>query len=329
MKIAIVSMIKNECDIIELFIKHSFKFADKIFLMDHQSTDGTNLIVKKMEENGYNVSLSTISEVAFNQPKHMTIGTNEAARSGEFDYIIPLDADEFLSGPGGNEFKDILSASLSPKQWGYMDWVTFCPISGAYFDYTNPLTMCFRARSHEPGSFRKVIIGGKFAEDCKVASGNHFVTHPEFSIDPVQLDYAFQHVPVRSSDQIVRKILLSTYAFSLKSGRKPGENFHWYNMVRDIRNNNYSLSDHALLDLSLTYGDDIPDAQIPTVDQNRMMDISEDCTIEFSSLARINLIKSIDDFTMSLTESRTQEEFPETRTNILRRAAKRFKSALS
>jgi glycosyltransferase involved in cell wall biosynthesis len=328
MKIAIISMIKNECDIIELFIKHNSKFADKIFLMDHQSTDGTDLIVKKMADKGYSVVLSKISELSFSQAKHMTAGTNEAARGGEFDFVIPLDADEFLSGPGGNEFKDFLSASFSPNQWAFMNWVTFCPISGAYFEEANPLAACFRARSHELGSFQKVVLGGQFARDCNLSNGNHFATHPELSDDPVQLDYAFQHLPVRSSDQIVRKILLSTYAFSLKSGRRAGENFHWYNMLRDIRSNNYSLSDQALLDLSLTYGDDVPEDQIPTVNQNKKMDISEDCSIEFESLARINLVKSIDDFTTNLVDTHAPPIIQKMPKNTLKWTVKKLRRIL-
>jgi len=296
--------------------------------MDHQSTDGTDTIVQKMADKGYNVVLKKISEVAFDQAKHMTAGTNEAARSDEFDFVIPLDADEFLSGPGGDTFKDFLSASLSPDQWAYMNWVTFCPISGAYFDHANPLATCFRARSHEPGSFRKVIVGGEFAKDCKVQSGNHAVAHPELSVDPIQLDYAFQHIPVRSSDQIVRKILLSTYTFSLKAGRRPGENFHWYNMLMDIRNNNYSLSEQALVDLSLTYGDDISDHQVPRINPDHRVDIDDLCTIEFSELARINLIKSIDDFTMALVETHVQPIAHKNHKSTLKGAAQRLKSVL-
>jgi hypothetical protein len=209
-----------------------------------------------------------------------------------------------------------------------MKWLTFCPVEGMYFDYANPLATCFRARSHELGSFRKVIVGGKFAERCKVSNGNHYVSHPEFRTKPVQLDYELQHVPVRSSEQIVRKVLLGNYAFSLTSGRKKKEAYHWRDMLSDIRKNDYSLSNQALLDLALTYGDNGSDCQLPNVIPDRLMDICDGCTIEYTNLARINLVKSIDAFTMSLVDSCAPPALQNTHKGFLNNAAKRLKRVL-
>lgn len=45
-KIAAVSMVRNECDIIELFLKINLRHLDFILVIDHNSDDGTTEILE-------------------------------------------------------------------------------------------------------------------------------------------------------------------------------------------------------------------------------------------------------------------------------------------
>jgi hypothetical protein len=46
MKIAAVTMIKNECDILELFIKVNSRIIDAFYIIDHGSTDNCKKLLK-------------------------------------------------------------------------------------------------------------------------------------------------------------------------------------------------------------------------------------------------------------------------------------------
>ncbi|MCA8833512.1 MAG: hypothetical protein K8953_00375, partial [Proteobacteria bacterium] len=43
--VAIVAMIGNECDIIELFLRHNQPFCDKFYIVLHNSFDATATII--------------------------------------------------------------------------------------------------------------------------------------------------------------------------------------------------------------------------------------------------------------------------------------------
>ena len=57
-KIAIgFSMVKNEEDIIENFIRWNMKFLDSLYIIDNNSTDGTVDIINHLISEGFNITL--------------------------------------------------------------------------------------------------------------------------------------------------------------------------------------------------------------------------------------------------------------------------------
>lgn len=327
MSVVVISVVKNECDIIELFIKHNLELVDKIHLLNHGSTDATKEIAFILQKRGYNVEIEDIEEVAFDQSKFITKAVRKVARSGDFDYIVPLDADEFLLPAPEGKLNEFFGETIGKEQWARMEWSTFCPVSDEYLNHKNPLAACFRGLSHELGNFRKIILGNEFAKNCMVRNGNHAVVNQRFPGAVVGLDYSFQHVPVRSSDQIVRKLLISTYAFALNAARQPGENFHWENMISAIRENDYRLPLEKLTEIALFYGNDISSDGRPSIDPSRRMWVAESATIEMPELARVDLLKSIDEFIVSLLHDLARNRQISARPGSLRRLlrpARRF-----
>lgn len=51
--IIVVTMIRNEEDVIESSIRYWFSFADEIIVYDHYSTDGTKQILKALKREYY------------------------------------------------------------------------------------------------------------------------------------------------------------------------------------------------------------------------------------------------------------------------------------
>ena len=48
-KIAVITMVKNESDIIESFARHALSYADVLLVVDHNSTDETRKILELLQ----------------------------------------------------------------------------------------------------------------------------------------------------------------------------------------------------------------------------------------------------------------------------------------
>ena len=108
MKIAAVTMVKNESDIIELFIKINSRFFDDIYILDHGSTDQTAKIIKLMKQKGYNLFYTLLDDKIYNQSKITTQAVRQIAKNKMYDYIMPIDADEFIQDTDTTIIKNFL-----------------------------------------------------------------------------------------------------------------------------------------------------------------------------------------------------------------------------
>ena len=70
---------------------------------------------------------------------------------------------------------------------------------------------------------------------------------------PVNLDLYLQHIPIRSSDQILKKVLNGLYSFSLKENRAKGEGAHWDKMYKNLKSKNFKYSLEDIQDMALNY----------------------------------------------------------------------------
>lgn len=308
-KIAAVSMVKNECDIIELFIKINSRFFDKIFILDHFSTDATAEIIISMKEKGFPVIYVSLDDYIFNQSEITSKYCREIASINAFDLVMPIDADEFFCTSDCSA-KEGIKDLLSDSGLGLIPWKTYCPIFDTYYSAHAPLFNNFRQRLREPVPYHKVILNNEYAKNCNISMGNHLSTNPFYiGKSPLILPFDLYHAPIRSSEQIIRKTLLGSHQLGLKKNRKPGEAFHWDFIANHIRNNGYHLSDTELMNLSLNYGSN-------NLDNNNSIDfnsirIGEDVdSIEFTKLSQINIIESLDRELLSLIKKiRSSSEF--------------------
>jgi hypothetical protein len=297
MKVALVSMVKNECDIIELFLKINLRQFDHAYIFDHMSTDGTDLIIKKLIHEGYPITYIYHKDVDFRQSDLITSAVNYISKLNIYDYLVPLDADEFLATT--DEFrsvKDAISVSLSTSSLGLVPWRTYCPISDSYYAADAPLFEIFRMRKFEPTIFHKVIIGNEFSKSCVVSEGNHFAVNSLLNFNCQEIPIHIQHVPIRSSEQIINKSIMGSHTLSLKKSRQVGEGFHWDNLADIIRTNEFLVDDKLLLDLAISYAAP-PGAIIVKEfdDLSPRIGLSDD-RIVHRELSKINVIKSFDSY---------------------------------
>ena len=94
-RIAVVSMMKNEADIVESWARHAFQFADKIFVCDHKSTDRTREILESLQSEGLPIEISTFDRDELAMSKINTNLMSKAFSEG-FDLVVPIDADRAI-----------------------------------------------------------------------------------------------------------------------------------------------------------------------------------------------------------------------------------------
>lgn len=252
--LAAVSMVKNECDIIELFIRINSRVFDMIYVLDHNSEDTTPEIVELLAREGLPVELTRLSEesAAYNQGEITTRFINHVAKTGRHRYIMPLDADEFLWFDPSEDLKRLLAREVPEDGCGLVPWVTYCPAKGDYHGTRAPLHSNFVPRNREPRQYHKVLVGRYLAERCVLEMGNHSLAAEGRKINR-SIPLILQHVPVRGPSQITSKAVIGSRALALKANRKKGEGAHWDDIMETLIKCDMQLSDDAALRIALDY----------------------------------------------------------------------------
>ncbi len=213
-KIAVVSKVKDEHDIIESFCRYNLTYCDFMLILDNGSADDTRDIITKLAAEGLPVRLIKKQDVKvalMPTLAHMAIDELGA------DVIVPLDADEFLCHADGISPRAALEA-LNEEIEYTARWRTYIyshePDIALGF-MPNNFTH-YRSPSLESGKWLSKTIAGKFLlneRGARFCAGAHFLEYPN-GPGPVgerapHDKLVCAHFPLRSHTQAVRK------AFSL------------------------------------------------------------------------------------------------------------------
>ncbi len=249
-----VAMVKNEADIIELFIKINSRFFHEIHILDHRSSDQTATIVKALQSSGYPVKYVQLENSSgdYKQAETTTAYVQQVARDVDCDYIMPIDADEFPYFKSHQKIEVVLSAAMRDCGYCLIPWVTYCPINDNYFSSNAPLYENFRARNTEPAQYYKVILTRSFARTVELCKGNHNISEAgQYRAKKIRA--ILQHVPARSAAQITSKAIIGSTVAGLDENRKKGEMAHWDEMAEKILSKGMQLSHADVLDIALNY----------------------------------------------------------------------------
>lgn len=108
-----ISMIKNEEDILETFIRHNLNYLDFLVLADNGSTDNSIKIINKLIQEGLNLCVIDDPKMAYTQTDKITNLYRRVATSFFPEFIVPIDADELIQSPSKESF--ISSLQNIPK----------------------------------------------------------------------------------------------------------------------------------------------------------------------------------------------------------------------
>ena len=212
-KIVVVSMVKNEADIIESFMRHSLTFADEIIIADHCSGDKTPEILAALQQEGLPIYCETYNRVELAHAEVMNELLQRAVREHGADLVLPIDGDEFLvNTDSAKSCREVLE-TLSTDGLYQLNWRTYEPLypheEEKRFLLSRP---CRRGRDFAVN--QKQVVGRELAlqEGFLLAQGCHYAywQHNKQEIARIVIpDIHIAHFHWRSNEQYAAKVATS------------------------------------------------------------------------------------------------------------------------
>lgn len=232
MKIVSLTWARNESDILESFVRHNASIVDHMVIVLHKTNDNSETILKMLKEEGISLDVRTDKRPLHHQTKCLSKLMHEVAQSEEVDWIVPLDADEFLVSTNGTDPRNKF-AEIDENTAHLLHWHTYIPTAQDSSAEPDPLKRITFRKSYEQIPYAKVIVPGKIAamENAHLTPGNHGVRKGEALLDmKISSTLALAHFPVRSENQLRRKIIQGWRSVKDLPSRKPDEALHWKNL---------------------------------------------------------------------------------------------------
>lgn len=258
MRIAAITMIKNEADVVETFVRYHLQFVDLLIVVNHRSVDCSPEIVRKLRSEGLPVELQEEMQTGHVQSSVMTRLMRECVERHGADWILPLDGDEFLVPTDAKgDIRDILKTASSSMTLR-IPWRTYIPTSEDDPDECVVLKRIQNRLAQEGKQRFKVIVPAALAArpDLALRQGNHgLISIPTGArikevADSSQL--ALAHFPVRSPNQIMVKAFGGWLSALTRPGRKENEALHWKALFDRFKSGE-GLTREELTDIAINY----------------------------------------------------------------------------
>ena len=223
MKIVGISMIRNDADIVEPFVRHTLRLFDHLFVIVHCPEDGSGEILKALHSEGLPMTLVFYGEPAFLQGEGLTWLAREAHAALHPDFLFPLDADEFVVPADRGVIESALSELPAGVPAARIRLRTFVPTDEDPNNEPNPVRR-IRYRSRSETKVHKAVLTAAFATDPMLVldHGNHGLLRigalaQQLPVPPLR-QLALAHYPVRSAAQVTNKTIVG-YLAHLAAGR--------------------------------------------------------------------------------------------------------------
>jgi hypothetical protein len=253
MKIACIAQIRDECDIIELFVRINSRVVDHFFIIDNDSCDATKEILGRLQKEGFPITINHDSRKHYVQSENVTKKLHQASKY--FDWFLFLDADEFVFEQKQNLHDKLRQITNQANSKGadplvFFNWQTAAPVVLKNTD--SPLYSCFRPLSKE-GAVQSKVMVPKELSHCTIRSGSHGITVKNRR--PIESLYPFNiiHVPVRSQEQIIAKTVLSSHRIHNGVGNSNQNPNHYDGLLKTLRNKSFKLGIEDLQEISVLY----------------------------------------------------------------------------
>jgi len=227
-----VTRVRNECDIIEMFVRQNLSVLDELHIVVNNNTDSTAEILSELKKEG--LPLFPYNDTFLDNRQEIVI-TNllrTAIDPSECEWCFLLDADEFI-----DTSREELQAELKQvpaKSFAAWEWKTYIPLEDLDDNdiSLNHGTNAFRSinfrRDPEPAFNPKIIIPNDLFHSIAIAPGSHGAWDENGNVVPVHmLSSRLIHIPFRSSEQVISKLSLGELSLRMKINRGATEGSHW------------------------------------------------------------------------------------------------------
>ena len=207
MRVVAVSMVKDEEDAVEAFVRHTLAAADHLVVFDHHSTDRTGFVLHRLAAEGLPLTVLTDDEFEYRQAERTTALVRLAVTDHRADWVLPLDCDEFLQADSPTAFRAFLAARPSTGSHPRLPLVNYGPHPADDRTEANPVhRLRHRLRRVDTGKVaipRRLVVAPGFA----VSTGNHDLSVSGV-VQPfdVASDCRLAHFPIRSGWQAALKV---------------------------------------------------------------------------------------------------------------------------
>ncbi|MBP7114582.1 MAG: glycosyltransferase family 2 protein [Candidatus Peribacteraceae bacterium] len=222
MKIRTISWARNEADILESFIRHHAAFSTLEIVL-HRCHDNSEEILEALKKAGLPVVWRTDERLAHEQAKVMSEMMRKAFAEG-VDFVVPLDADEFLTG----DAVSVLSSYGDDPRAIRLAWKGYVPTDKDDASHRNVLKRITHRRSIELPQRYKILAPRTATTAVGLRHGNHVLLDTSGRPLPhTDTELAIAHFPVRSAKQIMRKVYGGWLSRCVDVERRQGNTFQW------------------------------------------------------------------------------------------------------
>ena len=206
----LLAMLRNEGDIVPLWLSHVLTLFDRVIIIDNCSLDGTREYLESRCDDGGQLQLLHFPDRVYIQAElmnHLLWDDELGALSG--DFVFFLDGDEFLPFESHDSFKEFLSSAPEDGPFS-LRWRNCLPKIEREELLREDYLISTRA-----SKFEKVASCSKWLREvsAKVIQGNHGFITPDGGIVETQELGEIHHFPLRSRNQALTKLRIGIGAY--------------------------------------------------------------------------------------------------------------------
>ena len=216
MKLIAISRVKNELDIVEAFVRHHSQLFNTLIVLDDGSTDGTYEVLQQLQAAGLPLVLMRDPSVGYEQSRYMSRLLRMAVDQFGADWVMPLDADEFVETDPEKTLAQILhgrESELLNLSWNNFVWR---PEDDEGAEPNPVMRLRFRMPP-SPNRLNKVLVPAKLVADssAELDQGNHNLVL-DGQVLPSKALYTARlcHFPIRSVSQYASKVAVGYLQYS-------------------------------------------------------------------------------------------------------------------
>lgn len=173
MKIVSISMVKNESDIIESFVRYTLNIVDGMIILDNGSTDETKSILYNLQKEKLPIFILEDENKYYEQDILMNELSKKAIFEHNAEIICPIDADEFLTSIDGQNPRTLIE-KIDSNSYLQIKWMTFIPTKEHNSSDFVPSVITKHVKEELELYYKVIFPSVLFIDyDAKLSMGNH------------------------------------------------------------------------------------------------------------------------------------------------------------